>query len=296
MSALSTIHPRRLARKSTNVRSGHLGHGAIRLGLRVLASLSPSLTAALARQLMFRVRRFPRPAWEEELLATAARHQRIPLRDGQLWTWSWGEGPPVLLVHGWEGRGTQLGRFIPALLDRGLGVVAFDGPGHGLSTVTRGSMPDQAAAVERLSRILGPFHGTIGHSMGAGSIAYAAAQGVDLGRAVLVAPPLDPRAFFETVTAELGLGERVLARIIEAAEQELGASLVSLNVRDNAGHLRAPAMVVHDREDRSVPLVEGEAVAEACGAELLVTSGLGHRRVLKDAGVIEKVADFLAEG
>ena len=43
----------------------------------------------------------------------------------------WGEGPVVLLVHGWGGWRGQLGRFVAPLVDAGHRVVAVDAPGHG---------------------------------------------------------------------------------------------------------------------------------------------------------------------
>ena len=44
---------------------------------------------------------------------------------------AWGAGPSVLLVHGWEGRGAQLGALVDPLVAAGYRVVALDGPAHG---------------------------------------------------------------------------------------------------------------------------------------------------------------------
>jgi pimeloyl-ACP methyl ester carboxylesterase len=193
MSSIASVKASESVKKSTNVRTGSLKAQALRLGVKTLSTLAPALSVQLLSRYMFRIRQFPRPEWEKELLEEARSHSSIPWRDGEISVWSWGEGPPVLLVHGWEGRGTQLGRFIPGLLAQGFSVVAFDGPGHGRTTTTRGSMPDQAAAVERVDQAFGPFSGVIGHSMGAGAITYAAVKGARLGSMVLAAPPLDPR-------------------------------------------------------------------------------------------------------
>jgi hypothetical protein len=51
--------------------------------------------------------------------------------------------------------------------------------------------------------------------------------------------------------------------------------------------------VVHDRDDSINPFADGVAYAHAIrGAELLATQGLGHRKILKDAAVLGKVAIF----
>jgi hypothetical protein len=70
-----------------------------------------------------------------------------------------------------------------------------------------------------------------------------------------------------------------------------------LDVRRLAAAQRAALLVVHDVDDREVPWREGAAVADAWpGAELALTRGLGHHRVLKDEGVTARVAAFLGAG
>ena len=56
------------------------------------------------------------------------------------------------------------------------------------------------------------------------------------------------------------------------------------------------ALVVHDSDDMEVPWTNGADVAAAWpGAELVTTQGLGHRRILRDAGIVARVTAFLAE-
>ncbi|HEX2123879.1 MAG TPA: alpha/beta hydrolase [Thermoanaerobaculia bacterium] len=54
-------------------------------------------------------------------------------------------------------------------------------------------------------------------------------------------------------------------------------------------------MIVHDRNDREVPWQEGSDAARAIpNAELVTVEGLGHRRILADAGVIARVVAFVS--
>ena len=54
-------------------------------------------------------------------------------------------------------------------------------------------------------------------------------------------------------------------------------------------------LVLHDEDDEIVPYLEGEAIAAAWpGAVLHGTRGLGHNRMLRDAGVIRTAVAFLA--
>jgi hypothetical protein len=55
-----------------------------------------------------------------------------------------------------------------------------------------------------------------------------------------------------------------------------------------------PTLIVHDRADRSIPVADGIAIAEAWPtARLHVTSGLGHRRLLREPEVVGAVVDFI---
>src|SRR5262245_35302817 len=85
--------------------------------------LSPELAGRTAARLFLSPRRFDRPEAERELLSRARRFDVNGLA-----AWRWGGGPPVLLVHGWEGRGAQLGAFVDPLVGRGFSVITFDAP------------------------------------------------------------------------------------------------------------------------------------------------------------------------
>ncbi|GAA0897304.1 hypothetical protein GCM10009557_96270 [Virgisporangium ochraceum] len=57
-----------------------------------------------------------------------------------------------------------------------------------------------------------------------------------------------------------------------------------------------PALVVHDRGDRSIPVTDGTDVYAAWpGARMRTTDGLGHRRLLADPDVVAHVVGFVME-
>ena len=57
-----------------------------------------------------------------------------------------------------------------------------------------------------------------------------------------------------------------------------------------------PLLVVHDENDEAVDVGQGRQIAAAHPGktELLVTSGLGHNRILADPQVIERISSFVA--
>jgi hypothetical protein len=54
--------------------------------------------------------------------------------------------------------------------------------------------------------------------------------------------------------------------------------------------------VIHDRDDHMMPWTHGAKVAESWpGAQLMLTDGLGHGRILRDERVTRAAADFIAK-
>jgi pimeloyl-ACP methyl ester carboxylesterase len=53
--------------------------------------------------------------------------------------------------------------------------------------------------------------------------------------------------------------------------------------------------LVHDTDDATVPVSEAAVIAAAWpGAERMVTTGLGHHRIVHDPTVVRQVVAFLA--
>lgn len=253
---------------------------------------SPQERAAQAARVFFRTQRSRARDGEADVLAHASRLD-VPFEGEQLATWSWGEGPAVLLVHGWNGRATQLGRFVPATVESGMRAVAFDHVGHGASSGSSTSIAQMARAITHVAELAGAQK-LIAHSLGAASSVLAAHDGLALERAVLVAPPLTPEPWFQGLVRMLALDEATAALTRAAIEAHVGRSIESLHVPTLAAALTQPALIVHDRDDREVPIEAGELLSYAWrGSRLYVTAGLGHNRVLTSPDVIEVVSRFL---
>jgi pimeloyl-ACP methyl ester carboxylesterase len=291
-------------RKSTTDRSEIRWVAA---GVRAVSPVAPGLAARVVEGLMMHARRHPRPEWEQKVLA-GAQSWSIPWVDGgrpaSLPIWAWGQGPVVLLVHGWEGRGSQLGAFVEPLVAAGFRVVTFDGPGHGASSARRASLVHQARAVnavaDAVAPVLGGIHAVIAHSMGgAATVLAAARQGargsLSSSRFVLLAPPAHPSQFTTAVFESFSLSKEVQRRVVARMERTFGERFVDLDGPEAASGLEGSAFIEHDVDDREVPLASGERYAASWpGARILRTRGLGHRRILRDPGVVEQVTLFVA--
>jgi pimeloyl-ACP methyl ester carboxylesterase len=281
---------------STNVRSMTASDRGRRRVLGLVAGVAPALAARWAIRLFCTPPRHEPTAREREALTTA-RPMAVRVGDRRIQAWVWGDGPAVLLVHGWGGRGTQLAAFVPPLVAAGRSVVAFDAPAHGASAGRRASLLDFRDAVRAVAARAAPVHGVIAHSLGAAATTLALGDGLAIGRVVFLAPAADPVAYFRRFLRALGLPPAAHPAVEAAFERRYLFRWRNLSVPALARTLTAPLLIVHDRLDREVVWEDGAAIAAAWpGALLHTTDGLGHRKILRDASVIVRAIAFLAEG
>ncbi len=207
-------------------------------------------------------------------------------------------GPVVLLVHGWGGHAGQLRAIASRLAAQGMHPVIVDMPAHGRSGGTRATLPQFARAIEyviaRLIEQGNEVHAVVAHSLGGAAAAYAAGRSTGLAKLVLIAPAASPPAYTRMFATVFGLSEHTRGAMQRRIEAREGMLMAQFEAGAAGPRVRVPTLVVHDRGDTVNPFAEGEAYLAALpDATLIATDGLGHRALLKDAGVIDAVADFL---
>ncbi len=292
-----------LPMNSTNVRK-FIALNSLRTGLGLAARLSRPLALAWAERLFLTPPRHDWPAaeqgWrdraEQGVLHTAGLPQ--PEWDGKpMRTYRWGEARrgKVAVLHGWGGRATQFHAFVAPLVAAGYQVIGIDAPAHGASAGRQASVLHFAHALERLLRNEGHVDALIAHSLGGPAAIYALATArLDVDRVALIAPAIDVAAYARQVARLLGLDDGLRDAMQLRMETRFGIQWRELHGAARAAQLRQPALIVHDRGDREVPSAAGVAIAEAWpGAQLQLTDGLGHNRILRDAAVVERVIEFV---
>jgi pimeloyl-ACP methyl ester carboxylesterase len=263
----------------------------------VLERVAPGVGARWAERLWFAV---PRPRGRRAEPVAPGRPFRVPVGGATVAGEVWGEGPAVYLLHGWGGWRGQLDALVDPLVEAGYRVVAFDAPSHGDSDPGaagpgRGTLPEFAAALAAVVAAGGPAHAVVAHSLGATAAAFAVRHGLAVGRLVLVSPMADPLPYTRVFAGRLGFGERVRGRLVRRLERRVGMPMSAFAVPAMARELAVPpVLLVHDRLDAETSWSDSAAIAEAWpGARLHTTSGLGHRRILRDPAVVAEITGFV---
>ena len=258
--------------------------------------ICPRTAARIALSLFATPTRIPRPQSEKEWHRAAKKYF---LSNGTA-TFEWGDPthPLVLLIHGWNGRGTQLASFASPLVALNYRVVAVDGPGHGESPGKQTNLSAYAQfIIDAQNELIGLNNSSqaiIAHSFGGGSSVLALSKGLKTRGIVLIASP----AYYERVVSFF-----VRAMQLSKKSEEIFFLMVTkitgmhpreLNIGLIGSKLHLPALIIHDEDDTAVDYLSAKAIHTVWPASRLITTqGLGHRRILKDKNIISEVTAFI---
>lgn len=293
------------ARKSTIGRATLV---TARAAARVVERVAPALGARHVVDVWFRVP-VPPPHRGPQPLVDAGAPVTLDVGGTTVRGNAWGDGPTVVLVHGWGGWGTQLVPLVRPLVEAGFRVVTYDAPSHGTSGPGmlgrgRATLLDMSRALAAVVDEHGPVTAVVAHSLGAAATALSLRGGtwtggrpaVKVDRLVFVAPPTNPGPHLAMLARFLGYGRRVTARLEGELTRRTGVTIAETDMPGIARDVATPpVLVVHDRDDREVPVEQGIEIARAWPESTLVTTtGLGHRRVLRDQVVIDSIVSSVA--
>ena len=270
----------------------YLVYGVTRLAWMV----APGMTLNLIVKTFFSPPGYKVSEHDKAMLA-AAKPFHLTINRKKVAGWVWGEGPAVIMVHGWGGSGLQFSSFIEPLVNAGYSVVAYDNPAHGQS---EGGSTNYFEFVETIGKIyeqIGDVVGVVSHSMGSGAAMNLQRKvGKEL-RLVFVSPLYNLMDVLVEFVDRSGLYKVIFFTIIEKLERQFNRRLIEIVPASLVGLMRWEALIIHDQNDRVTPMREAELLERNWErARLVKTSGLGHNRILRSDNVIEQTVSFMRDG
>lgn len=272
------------------------GINVIRSLFSSLGPIFPNIAANIGVNLFYSPRRFKPHAVEKKIEQTC-KTSFFDSSQGKLKVYHWqGERKEnVLLVHGWEGRATQLYKFVQPLLDEGYSVLAFDGPAHGASEGKKTTLPLFAKTIEDIYKAFDISH-VIAHSFGAGATAIAISNGLVFNKAVLISPPYSVENVVNRFAEFIRIPGEVSKRMHTLMENDKwhGKSRECFSFSTLGKNITTPLFIVHDKTDKYVLYEDGCKVHESCKNSIFMsTDGYGHNAVIRNDDVVRKSVDFL---
>ncbi|MDR7212632.1 alpha/beta hydrolase [Flavobacterium piscis] len=200
----------------------------------------------------------------------------------------------VMLVHGWSGRGTQLFKIADVLLENGYSVVSFDAPAHGKSEGKSTIMSEFIESVLEIEKQYGPFEIAIGHSLGGMSVLNAIKDSLTVKKAVIIGSGDIVQDILDDFIFKLRLKPEISIRLRDYFETKYQLKMDDFSAYKAAKELEIPVLVIHDKNDPEVPVKAGIHIHENLQkGSLFLTEDLGHRKLLGNQAVIQKIVEFI---
>lgn len=236
------------------------------------------------------------PSPEDQAVLAGATRLEVMHGVFRLAVWAWGEGPPVLLLHGWESLAGHMTGFVAPLIQAGFSVYALDAPGHGESDGSATDAVDFGRAVLSTVESLGIPHAIIGHSVGSAAALFAFSRGVTVNASVHLAGPSSMERALRRGCASAGLDESGTQQVLDKMADQIGEPLATMDLEQLRLGLKHRSLILHDAEDLEIPFSESVELARAWqGSNLEVVERLGHRRILRSPMVVQRVVTFLKD-
>ncbi|OCB74812.1 alpha/beta hydrolase [Flavobacterium crassostreae] len=263
--------------------------------IKIISYLSPKLTTRLAFKLFTSPIKYPMPKRELEMNTNSTQEKRnIPAINKQVVVYHYGKSSrKVLLVHGWSGRGTQLVKIADSLIQAGYATISFDAPGHGKSPKSSSNMVDFIATIQEINKHYGPFEAAIGHSLGGMSVLNAIKEGLPLKSATIIGSGDIVQDILQDFITKLELPPKYALLLKIHFEKKYAGSMADYSAYKAAQKTTIPLLILHDQQDLEVPVKAAQHIYQnAPDASLILTENLGHRKILGDNKVVQKVCNF----
>jgi pimeloyl-ACP methyl ester carboxylesterase len=267
---------------------------SVLLLVKSLETASPKLAMKFLLKHFFSPLKFPTPEREQSFKHMCSLH-REEIHGKRITIYKKGfEGPTVLLVHGWSGRSTQFYELAERLIRGGFKILSFTAPAHGSSDDKKTDLFEFVETIMFCQKNYGPFYAGIGHSLGGVAIINAIQKGLEIEKLVTLGTPSSVVGVVDDFIQAAGASVKTSDLLKAALEKKYGFDLndpAPVNLMKGSN---LPGLVIHDKDDMDAGVNYAEELHQVWPAsELLITEGLGHRGILHDEGVANKILTFL---
>ncbi|MEC4005778.1 alpha/beta hydrolase [Flavobacterium sp. SUN052] len=202
----------------------------------------------------------------------------------------------ILLVHGWSGRGTQLYKIADELLNIGFATISFDAPAHGKSKGNTTIMVEFIECILEIEKKYGYFEFAIGHSLGGMSVLNAIKHKLNIEKAVIIGSGDSIQDITDDFIKNLQLKPNISNELTHYFENKYQLKMNDFSSSVIAKKVKIPVLIIHDENDEEVNVKSAHAISKVLNqSKLIITKGLGHRKILGNNKVIQNIVQFITE-
>lgn len=264
---------------------------------KFLEAISPKLAMLFAAKLFVRPIKHKIPKRELHMVQKSIQSKLfVPSLKKNIVVYNYGKSDKkILLVHGWSGRGTQLVKIADEMLKLGYSTISFDAPAHGKSEGKTTIMTEFIASILEIEKQFGPFEFAIGHSLGGMSILNAIKQNLNVEKAVIIGSGDIIQDIIDDFIQKLQLKPKIGLLLKNYFEEKFKEPMENYAASFSAKSVTIPVLIIHDKNDDDVAIKAAHNIHKHLkNSTLMITEGLGHRKILGDTKVIESIREFIA--
>lgn len=247
------------------------------LYINALSWISPTQAARLAFSLFSNPRDGRLTADQLPAFLQSAKRNTLQFDRYSLQTYEWyGEGPTVLLVHGWESNASRWENLMPYFKGRAR-VIAFDGPSHGLST-GQFNLFNYADCIHEVVRHYQP-QVLIGHSLGGATSVYYQHRypANPIQQIAVLGAPAEMRLLLDYYAKLIGLSQRSQRLLYKYIQSKLQVNPLEFSSQQFTAEFDVAGFIAHDELDELIPVQQAQKTAGSWpNAQLHYTKGFGH--------------------
>ncbi len=278
--------------------SQRLAIGYIQTKFKVIAALSKRKAAEKAFELFCTPYLKSKPKNPPIFSSAKQVHFKFNSLRVQGWQWNHPQQKKILILHGFGSAAHKFHHFVKPLVNKGYEVLAFDAPAHGSSEGKKVNAVIYSEMIEKIIERYGPVQSFIAHSFGgiALSLALEKTKQPGLTKIAFLAPATETLTAVKQAFTMLKLSDAEVQKEFHNMILKVsGKPTEWFSVRRALKNFDANVLWIHDEDDDITPLSDALKVKEDnhTNIHFVITKGLGHYNIYRDAAVKNKVIEFM---
>ena len=218
----------------------------------------------------------------------------------------------IICAHGWEGRGTNFYKFISKLIQKGFRVLALDHPMHGNTEGKETGCHVFGFCINCILNYIKEPVILLVHSLGnwAACMNYYYSDEKTRNQIkgfVGIGAPDSYAVCLLEFGKQVGLDDYTNNLSLEKHSERFGFDTNYITLSETIKSFNYPCLIVHDDKDKEMSFENSFKVSKNIQEKFQTykigdkeypcfhkTSGLGHRRILRDDNVVNVVVDFIS--